>query len=457
MHLIKQSTFLCCTFTVCLCTISAKASDYIPFDSRNNCGEFGAVETKAAEVCSSRFGDNLESCRKLIHDLSRVNDPSPDQRAALIRARDQFTRLESNPEERDEIRQQILMDRRSLVEDHPGNPMWTYVLALAEEQNSQKILLFRRVLDLKPTCVEAAYLLSVRYADMGYALSDKELYAHLVTAQGYDLHAYEYSTGHAKFVYANRYMYRSKEVIEIEIELQTDPGDYLYYYSQYDDRVDELYSAFRERVVNDMNLHSLPLDEDHRADTLDLICDPMVLTLDLEDICFSAIMELADRDAKAGRPLGVDLLRNIGPLAEAILSSPATLQLVYRTYDIDGDFGEGANYIVFFRDLLDREPEKHRSSPLFYETYGAVVGITRRLEMYRKAWELDPNSGRLGMMVGDLLRRLERYDEAGDAYYRVITDSDDRRPERGRWETWPDKAEWARQRMEQERSEDGNR
>ena len=194
-----------------------------------------------------------------------------------------------------------------------------------------------------------------------------------------------------------------------------------------------------------MGLRDLPLDAGSRADSLAVLCNSNALQLRLEAHCAAAIDVVAARDRRQNVPLGADLLEAVG-----LLSGAAE----------QGELGaDGARRLAGLRQLLEPAPEPHRSA-WFYVIYShllrATVGVDAEADALRRALDLDPRSGKIGLYLTGALKRAGRSVEAKAIYRHVIANADDRAVEEGKPADYY--AEQAAQRLrELEARESGGR
>lgn len=174
--------------------------------------------------------------------------------------------------------------------------------------------------------------------------------------------------------------------------------------------------AFRAEVAADLASRPMPLDVENRAGSLNLLCNGNMLKLRLEVRCNAAVEELVARDRLADVPLGADLL-------EAIDSLSGVAE--------HGDFGDaGARYHERLWQLLEAEPEQYRSAE-FYVVYSRVLrptaGVEAEAEALRRALDLDPRSGEIGLYLAGAGKRAGwPAQKINDVYRHVIANADDR-------------------------------
>ena len=160
----------------------------------------------------------------------------------------------------------------------------------------------------------------------------------------------------------------------------------------------------------------MPLDAENRAESLKVLCNGNALKLRMEARCRASVQELAARDRLENVPLGADVL-------EAIDSLNGVAE--------NGDFGdEGTRHHERLRQLLEAEPEERRSAE-FYVVYSRVLrptaGVEAEADALRRALDLDPRSGEIGLYLTGALKRLGRPTQEIEAVYRhVIANADDR-------------------------------
>ena len=178
----------------------------------------------------------------------------------------------------------------------------------------------------------------------------------------------------------------------------------------------QLAADFRAQVAADMESRHMPLDAENRAESLRVLCNGNALKLRLEARCEEAVEHLAATDRLANVPLGADVLEAIG-----FLNGAAE----------DGDFGdEGARHHKRWRQLLEAELEEHRSAE-FHVVYSRALrptaGVEAEAKALRRALELDPHSGEIGLYLSGALKRAGRpAREIKDVYRHVIANADHR-------------------------------
>lgn len=188
-----------------------------------------------------------------------------------------------------------------------------------------------------------------------------------------------------------------------------------------DDRPDEA-ATFRDRVAADFASWDLPLDDENRARSLDVLCDGNGLSLRLDASCESAIRELTGRDRLANARLGDDVLAAVDSLSASAE---------------DGELGDdGAKYHQTLLQLLEAEPE-HLRTAWFYVVYSRVlrpvVGHDAEADALHRALALDPRSGEIGLYLSGAMENAGRPAHAiAEVYRHVIANSDGRAVERGR-------------------------
>lgn len=408
---IGRVAITCAAFFIARAAFSDAADAGPSADERAQWGpcereEFVEVIHKAWHECGREDSIQTSDCRAFRDHLAGLADPSPEQHRALAIGYATAAIFEADETLREELHQRSLAIMRGLVRDHPDDPRWTYALGLMEEEEGQKVALLKRTLDLDPTCITAAEVLAGTLAE-GWDRSESDR----AEGRGYMLQAYERATGNNKLYYARGYMEQIEHTYQKPMEAYALNGE----------MVAEK-RAFRSRVIADLALDTLAFDEENRAESLDLLCDGLVLEIGIEGLCLEAMAVLVDHDRRAGRPIGDDVLRAIEMFATKILNhSPFS----HSGHLIDQGFGAGARYLMYMRDVLDAEPEDRRGSA-YYEAYASMTSMAHRVGVLRRALELDPANGRIGFNLAESYMELERYEEAEEAY-RYVIDHDDRR------------------------------
>ena len=164
-----------------------------------------------------------------------------------------------------------------------------------------------------------------------------------------------------------------------------------------------------------------PLDPENRASSLEFLCHGNGLRVRLDAPCWNAIRELADRDRTENAPLGDDVLDAIGSLAH-----------VARYGELGSD---SMATLEMLQGLLEAEPDWRRSAE-FHLVYSRIVvttiGYDAEAEALRRALDLDPGSGEIGLSLADALKRTGRPAYAiADAYQHVKDNAEDRSAEGG--------------------------
>ena len=353
-----------------------------------------------ARLCDGGMpGASRSQCSDRLAELAAIEDPSLDEALALAYGRSFAAKFElpSDPfassEDYHAAEAAALLAGRELlkpfVERAPDDPMvvraYAYFHMLEDEEYAA---LLRRTLTLDPTCSDAAYFLS-----MTVGASDDEAVGE--ESGRYLTHGYEHSEGTWKLLFArekyDRLAYRS--VAEAE--------------------------AFRDQVEADMASRQFPLDPENRASSLEVLCNGNGFSLRLHAPCENAIRELAGRDRLANVPLGDDVL-------DAMLSLSA--------FADNGEL-DGARVDQMLLKLLEAEPEWLRAAQ-FYVVYSVVLGATSghdaEIDALRRALDLDPRSGEIGLDLAGAMERGGRPPhDIAEVYRHVIANSDGRAIEEG--------------------------
>ena len=155
--------------------------------------------------------------------------------------------------------------------------------------------------------------------------------------------------------------------------------------------------AYRAQMAAEFESRPMPLDAGNRAQSLKVLCDGSALKLRMEARCEAAVQEVVASDRRANVPLGADVLEAIDSLNGAAER---------------GDFGdEGARHHEYLWQLLEAEPERHRSAE-FYVVYSRTLrptaGVEAEADALRRALDLDPRSGEIGLYLTGALKRVGR-------------------------------------------------
>ena len=385
------------TAFVALLSLAVAQSEASPCDLPDT----GPYE-EAGRLCDGAMpGTSRKQCHDHLAELAAIEDPSLDQALALAFGRSFAAAFELRPDPfapaEDYEAAQADAHRagravlKPFVERTPNDPM--VVRAYAHFHMLEKemyVALLRKTLILDPTCSSAAFFLSMRVG-----ASDDE--ADIEESAKYLTHGYEHSEGTWKLLFARqkyeRLIYRNAEEAEV----------------------------FRDQVAADMALREFPLDPENRARSLEVLCNGNGLSLRLDAPCEKAIRELAGRDRHANAPLGEDVL-------DAVLALSA--------FSEDGELGEnGGKHDQMLMELLEAEPEWLRSAE-FYVVYSSVlsstIGSGAQADALRRALELDPRSGQIGLYLAGAMKSAGRSVHAiAEIYRHVIANSDDRALEEG--------------------------
>ncbi len=359
---------------------------------------------KTGRLCMDEMPASRNQCHEHLDELTAIEEPSLDQALSLAYGRAfalQAERYTSPVQVRYDDAEAAEMERagrevlKPFVDAAPSDPMLLYAYSsfhlVSDEVRYRELL--REVVAIDPTCTEAAYWLSESLTSG----DDEPTDAVIDESMRYLALAYEYAEGTRKLFYARR------------------KHGALEYYRPED------VEAFRARVAADMAARELPLDPENRAASLEFLCHGNGLRVRLDAPCWNAIRELADRDRTENAPLGDDVLDAIRSLAhvarygELGSDSMATLEMLQR--------------------LLEAEPDWHRSAE-FHLVYSRIVvttiGYDAEAEALRRALDLDPGSGEIGLSLADALKRAGRPAYAiADACQHVIDNAGDRTAEGG--------------------------
>ncbi len=347
---------------------------------------------KAVRLCMNDMPDSRPHCRNFLDELASIEDRSIDQALALAFGRAFAAAFEDDYDgevaKADQAGREML---KPFVDATPDDPtlLKAYAFFYLDDWEQYWAML-RRVLALDPACSWAAFSLS---DSLGRSDDD----AHRLESSKYLTHGYRYSEGTWKLLFA----YRKHEKLK-----RSRPEDA---------------EAFRAQVAADMRLRDLPLDAESRADSMEVLCNGNALELRLEAYCADAIEVLAARDRRENGALGVDVLEAVGMIAGAAE---------------EGELGDdGARHQRRWRQLLEAEPERRRSAR-FYVIYSRLLrptaGVDAEVGALRRALDMDPRSGEIGLYLTAALKRAGRPEQAKEVYRHIIANADDRAVEDGK-------------------------
>ena len=300
-----------------------------------------------------------DSCAALVERLSRLPDPTPEERLALFQARwwvggDGDYCGAAIP---------VVM---ALPE---SNPDTLQLRSVCSEDREQSLALLLRSLEADPHHPRHRVGLKLLYwaVWLGGAEVDTELLLrHLNTR--YEITSFPVSkVGRAALIY--------RTAIEA--------GD------------PERAQKIRARVRRDMGLDSLKFER--REATLELVCGQAILELDMEELCTGGIERVAAESAALGEPLPPDILRPI----------ESTIRLMADTRLLVGGGGgpEEREALARLRTILEGYPGHLKSSEHLRVYAGALPEGPERTGALRSATNLDP--GNLAARCG-LAKSLER-------------------------------------------------
>lgn len=442
--------------------------------------EAGLPEFKEAHRLCQATTDSRIRCSHFLNELVSAEELSFDQALALAFGRATAARLDGVDSE---IAEANLAGRQLLkpfVDAAPDDPMLLRAYAIFHlDEIDLYAELLGRVLALEPTCSAAAFWLAIMGA------SDDE--AHNRQAAAYLNHGYEHSSGMWKLLFAFlKYQFLSHSAPEAEafrtqvaadagslhvladgdlapelywallrqvemldpifsplvlgpwpvgfgnddesnrptdltVDYQHSPGTWellvaFWKYRLLQRDQPEQAEAYRAQVAADMESRHMPLDVENRGESLKVLCNGSALKLRLQARCVDAVEKLAAGDRLANVPLGADVL-------QAIVSLNAAAE--------EGDLGDdGAMRRRHWRQLLEAEPARYRSAQ-FYVVYSQVLrrttGVEAEVEALRRALDLDPRSGEIGLYLTGALKRAGRpAREIKDVYRHVMANADGR-------------------------------
>lgn len=351
---------------------------------------------KTGRLCMDEMPRTRSQCHELLDELAAIEEPSLDQALSLAYGRafalpwgEEYDDAEATEMER--AGREVL---KPFVDAAPNDPMLLYAYSsfhhVSDEARYRELL--RKVVAIDPACTWAADWL---YESL--ARDDERTDATIAESMRYLEHGYQHAEGTNKLYFARR-KYGALEY----------------------DRPDEA-EAFRARVAADMAAQEWPLDPENRTRSLEFLCHGNGLRVRLDAPCRNAIRELADRDRTENAPLGDDVLDAIGSLARAA-----------RYGELDSD---SMATLEMLQRLLEAEPDWHRSAE-FHLVYSRIVvttiGYDAEAEALRRALDLAPGSGEIGLSLADALKRAGRPAYAiADAYQHVKDNAEDRTAEGG--------------------------
>ena len=345
------------------------------------------VFVQTGVVCSDEMPASAGRCRRALEVLARAENPTVEQRLALAFGRSWAAVHADDAAARDAERRGR-RELTALASANPDDPMVLNALLAFAEDEEEWIALLRRIVDLDPGCEKAWHSL-IRALPSESAAERDERLVHLLDAYA---HARSWKLTFAAHVYSH---------------LERDD-------------VREAH-AFRETVVRDMGLDALALDAENRAASLDSICRHNAFAMRLELLCLDAIRAAVGHDVAAHMPLGPDVLRAAGRMAEVAASTG-----VVWLDGVSPDLGEdGPGHVVALREILDGVPEGRRTAE-FHLAYANMVGPQRQAMELRRAWAFDRSDGRIGLLLAEVFTRRERVVEAAETYRTVIANDDGR-------------------------------
>lgn len=338
-------------------------------------------------LCSGEMPASAGRCRRALDVLAGAENPTIEQRVALAYGRSWAAVHADDAAARDAERRGR-QELTALASANPDDPMVLNALLAFAEDEEEWIALLRRIVDLDPGCEKAWHSL-IRALPSESVVEREERLVHLLDAYA---HARSWKLTFAAHVYSH---------------LERDD-------------VHEAH-AFRETVVRDMGLDTLALDAESRAASLDSICRHNAFAMRLELLCLDAIREVVGHDVAAHMPLGADVLRAAGRMAE-VAGSTGVVWLDGASPDFAED---GPEHVVALREILDGVPEEARTAE-FHLAYANMVGPEREVTELRRAWAFDRSEGRIGLLLAEALIRGERVEEAAATYRTVVANDDGR-------------------------------
>ena len=356
------------------------------------------VFEKAGRLCQDDMPNSRSQCREFLDELASLKGRSLEQALALafgmsfLASFDEDLQYETMGIRDERVTATAHLAGREVLKPFvnatPDDPMLLYAYSHfhLDDQEQYRALL-RRVLALEPSCTKAALWLSMwpdPNDDAGIA------------ALEHTAHGYKFGSGVDKLWFANRHHQALK-------------------YHRPDDA-----EAFRVQVAADMGLRDLPRDAESRADTLEVLCNLNALELRLETHCAAAIEVVAARARQQNMPLGADLLEAIGALSSAAGRG-----------ELDAD---GAGHLDRLGQLLAAEPEPLRSAQFHVvhsRLLGATAGVEAEVEALRRALDMAPRSGKIGLYLTGALERAGQTEQAKEVYRHIIANADGHDVEEG--------------------------
>ena len=198
--------------------------------------------------------------------------------------------------------------------------------------------------------------------------------------------------------------------------------------------------AIRARVRRDVGLDSLDFGGDEtcdgwkncprggRGDSLDLACQPLLLSIGLEDVCLSTVETLASASSAAGTEIPGDVLRaasvatrKLRGIACGVLHGSTAARPPGNAVDgCDGPAATESADVTRLRAVLEHHGGRWSSE--HHRVYAqGFLGDNARREGLREALRLDPGNARAGC---DLARALSPDDP--DAATAVLGEGGDR-------------------------------
>lgn len=386
--MVMKSKRLSFTLAAILLPLSALADDLRPACMPPDTGP----NARVGLLCMAEMPNSRSQCQDYLDELASIENRSHEQTLALAFGRAFASQVGDDV---DAVAQAELAGRellRPLVDAAPKDAMLLYAYSSFHHDHEEHYrTLLRRVLILDPACARAAFWLS---DSLGRSEDD----ATREESMRYLQLGYHHAEGARKLLFA-RLKYDALE----------------------DDQPQEV-EAFRERIAADVASWDLPLDDENRARSLDVLCNGNGLLLRLDASCERAIRELAGRDRLANARLGDDVLAAVDSLSASAE---------------DGELGDdGAKHHQTLLQLLEAEPE-HLRTAWFYVVYSRVlrpvVGHDAEADALHRALALDPRSGEIGLYLSGAMENAGRPAHAiAEVYRHVIANADGRAVERGR-------------------------
>ena len=302
------------------------------------------------------------SCAALVARLSRLPDPTPEERLALLRATRWFGG--------DGDFCDTVMPFAEALPDNNADALQIRSTCTVAKDREESLALLLRSLEADPR--HPRHGSGLRSLDWVVWHSGAEVDAEtLLRHWNTDYEIFAQSPGEktsaAALIYATAVEAGDQEAVE----------------------------EIRVRVRRDLGLDTLEFKR--REATLDLVCEHAILELDLEELCTGGVERLAAESAALGDPLPPDILR---PLERVI-----RLISGFRLISGGGGGPEERDALTRLQTVLDGYPDHLKSSKHLWVYAQAFREGPERIGALRRAVYLDPSN--LAARCG-LAKTLER-------------------------------------------------